>query len=376
MAARRTKLKAAKQATGRGDRRASATASRSRVIAGTTRPASRLPARRGRWRAAVAETRAAAREAAVAQLEADGGTAIGAWLTLARRLFEPRPARIRHAILLTDGQNQHETRRGARRARWRRARAHFQCDCRGVGTDWEVAELRQIASALLGSVDIIAEPARHGRRLPRDHATRAMGKATADVALRLWTPQGSRRDVRQAGRAGDRGPHRPGGPPSTPLTRRLPDRRLGRRGARLPRLHRRAARATSATRCWPGRRQPRRRRRGRQPGADPRRLDRRPGAVDPHQPPRSPTTPARRSWRRRSRTASQARKAGDEETATLKLGRAVQLAARRRQRRNARAARSVSSRSTTRRPERSGSSATSRTSTRCRSTPARPRRCA
>ena len=35
----------------------------------------------------------------------------------------------------------------------------LQCDCRGVGVDWEVAELRKVASALLGSVDIVADPA-------------------------------------------------------------------------------------------------------------------------------------------------------------------------------------------------------------------------
>ena len=43
----------------------------------------------------------------------------------------------------------------------RRARCDggFPCDCRGVGTDWRVDELREIATALLGTVDIVAEPA-------------------------------------------------------------------------------------------------------------------------------------------------------------------------------------------------------------------------
>ncbi len=52
------------------------------------------------------ETRAAAREA-TGRLEAHGGTAIGAWLNLARRLFESASSAIHHAILLTDGQRQH-----------------------------------------------------------------------------------------------------------------------------------------------------------------------------------------------------------------------------------------------------------------------------
>ena len=34
----------------------------------------------------------------------------------------------------------------------------FQCDCRGVGTNWKVDELRLIATRLLGSVDIIPDP--------------------------------------------------------------------------------------------------------------------------------------------------------------------------------------------------------------------------
>ena len=42
--------------------------------------------------------------------------------------------------------------------RWLTCEGSFQCDCRGVGTDWGVSELRRIASALLGTVDIIADP--------------------------------------------------------------------------------------------------------------------------------------------------------------------------------------------------------------------------
>jgi hypothetical protein len=59
-----------------------------------------------------------------------------------------------------------------------------------VGTDWEVQELRRIATTLLGTVDIVAEPA----GLQDDFQAmieRAMGKATGDVSLRLWTPQGA-----------------------------------------------------------------------------------------------------------------------------------------------------------------------------------------
>src|SRR5262249_30734558 len=57
---------------------------------------------------ATGSSRAAAKEA-VAALAASGGTAMGQWLTLARTLFDSSTADVKHAILLTDGRNQHET---------------------------------------------------------------------------------------------------------------------------------------------------------------------------------------------------------------------------------------------------------------------------
>jgi VWA domain-containing protein len=131
-------------------------------------------------------TRAAAKQAA-ASLRASGGTAIGQWLRLACSIFETRPAQLRHAILLTDGKNQHETPEQLAAA-IARSEGLFSCDCRGVGTDWEVAELRRVSTALLGTVDIVADPA----ALTADFTAmmeNAMGKQVADVALRVWTPQ-------------------------------------------------------------------------------------------------------------------------------------------------------------------------------------------
>jgi hypothetical protein len=135
-----------------------------------------------------AGTRAEARRA-VERVEADGGTAIGTWLQLATRLASGQPGAISHAILLTDGKNQHQQ-------PWELERAiaassgHFQCDCRGLGADWNVGELRKIASALLGTVDIIPEPNEMEAEFTSlmEHA---MGKEVGGVALRLWTPQGS-----------------------------------------------------------------------------------------------------------------------------------------------------------------------------------------
>ena len=133
-------------------------------------------------------TRDAAKRA-VASLKPDGGTAIGSWLTLAGWLFGSNPGRSCHAILLTDGENQHETPEELDTA-LSACEGRFQCDCRGVGTDWVVSELRRVASKLLGTVDIVTDPADLANDF-RQMMDGSMGKTTANLSLRLWTPQGA-----------------------------------------------------------------------------------------------------------------------------------------------------------------------------------------
>jgi len=124
---------------------------------------------------------------AVAGLSPGGGTAIGQWLTMAREMFLRSPAAIRHAILLTDGNDEHETPADLDAA-IAACDGLFSCDCRGVGTDWVVSELRRVSTGLLGTVDIVPDPA----GLTADFGAmmeKAMGKQVADVRLRVWTPQ-------------------------------------------------------------------------------------------------------------------------------------------------------------------------------------------
>ncbi|WP_213454290.1 VWA domain-containing protein [Rhizomonospora bruguierae] len=133
-------------------------------------------------------TRAEAKEA-VARLRAEGGTAIGRWLHLANYLFAYQPAEVKHAILLTDGQNQHETPQELQ-AVLDQCEGKFTCDSRGVGADWVADELRKVASTLLGTADGLEDPA----ELPaafRAMTEGAMGKSVADVKLRVWTPAGA-----------------------------------------------------------------------------------------------------------------------------------------------------------------------------------------
>ena len=135
-----------------------------------------------------ANTRAEAVEIA-RQLQPEGGTAISTWLDMARDVFVGHPEAIKLAYLLTDGRNESEPHENLEAA-LRRCEGVFQCDARGVGSDWEVAELRLITSALLGEVDIIAEPDQMDDDF-RAFLERALGKAVADVRLRVWAPQGS-----------------------------------------------------------------------------------------------------------------------------------------------------------------------------------------
>ncbi|MEV6260424.1 VWA domain-containing protein [Streptomyces sp. NPDC051784] len=141
----------------------------------------------GRLAVADTRTRTEAKEA-LRRLAAGGGTAIGTWLRLAGRLLAASEADIRHGILLTDGRNEHESPEDLRAALDDCA-GRFTCDARGVGTDWEVKEVTGIASALLGTADIVADPAGLAADFTR-MMENAMGKEVADVSLRLWTPVG------------------------------------------------------------------------------------------------------------------------------------------------------------------------------------------
>ncbi|MFC8826721.1 VWA domain-containing protein [Streptomyces sp. NPDC057137] len=132
-------------------------------------------------------TRAEAKNA-LRKLSAGGGTAIGTWLRLTDRLLSSADVSIRHGILLTDGRNEHETPEDLR-ASLDACAGRFTCDARGVGTDWVVKEVTGIASAMLGTSDIVADPAGLAADFT-EMMENAMGKEVADVALRLWTPVG------------------------------------------------------------------------------------------------------------------------------------------------------------------------------------------
>lgn len=140
----------------------------------------------GSMAVARADTRMAA-YAAIDALEGGGERDLGLWLTRTARLFLANPGGIRSALLLTSGTDGGKHPAAIQDA-IRACAGIFTCDCRGVGTDWAVAELRAIAEVLLGTVDVVADPSGLVAELTRWVDQKA-GQDLADVALRLRTPQ-------------------------------------------------------------------------------------------------------------------------------------------------------------------------------------------
>jgi hypothetical protein len=163
------------------------------VIAGTDEARQVSPSE-DRMVAASPATREQTKEK-VRKLKAGGGTAIGSWLGAGRALLGDGTTYLAHALLLTDGENQNETPEELAAA-VAECEGVFQCDCRGVGSDWVASELRTISSGLLGTVEAIREP----EDLAADFTAtmeRAMARGTGNVALRVWTPKGARVELVQ-----------------------------------------------------------------------------------------------------------------------------------------------------------------------------------
>jgi hypothetical protein len=93
-------------------------------------------------------------------------------------------------ILLTDGQNGPED-ETALQAELAAGSGRYQAHCRGVGTDWSPPQLREISERLLGTVQMVAEPAGLAEDF-RATLEAALSKTLADVRLRLWMPKNAK----------------------------------------------------------------------------------------------------------------------------------------------------------------------------------------
>ncbi|TMR11976.1 VWA domain-containing protein [Nonomuraea turkmeniaca] len=158
------------------------------VIAGTEQARMVYPGGSPRMAKATGATKAEA-ERAIGRLLAHGGTAIGEWLNLAGHILSAHPSAIKHALLMTDGQNNESNEVfSSVLAGWS---GRFVVDCLGVGDDWVPAELRKVAEAMLGTFDFVrnqGDLSDYFRRLTQT----SMSKTVAELSLRLWVPQMAR----------------------------------------------------------------------------------------------------------------------------------------------------------------------------------------
>lgn len=134
-------------------------------------------------------TRAEAK-AAVRRLRADNGTAIGTWLELANRLLAGQEADIKHAIVLTDGHNVHQSHTDLL-STLERCRGRFTCEARGVGKGWSAEPLNAIADVLLGTADGLPDASSLTAEF-KAMIEAVMGKTAANVVMRVWHPRGGR----------------------------------------------------------------------------------------------------------------------------------------------------------------------------------------
>lgn len=156
------------------------------VIAGTDTATIVYPA--SKVLATASRTTRAEAQAAIHHIRSRPGVAFGRWLRTAGELLHD--VDLGHAILLTDSADQDET-PAELSAAVDACRGAFSCDCRGLGVAWEVGQLRQITTALNGTVDIVPDPA----GLPTEVTAMVnswMGKTMVNPILRIWAPDGAR----------------------------------------------------------------------------------------------------------------------------------------------------------------------------------------
>ena len=124
---------------------------------------------------------------AVQELSANGSTAMSRGLDLARQQVLRSGAAMASVYFQTDGEN--DIGDSAQLSQViDSCQGLFQCDCRGIGTAWKPAELRMIASALLGTADAVTDPSGLEEDF-RAFLSRSMSKGVASATLRLWSPK-------------------------------------------------------------------------------------------------------------------------------------------------------------------------------------------
>ncbi|MFJ3794444.1 protein kinase [Kitasatospora sp. NPDC090091] len=142
---------------------------------------------------ASAAAKAGAR-AALERLEPIRDAAFGRWIRLADQLFSAHSAAVRTAVMLIDLVAEAET-PDALAAALASCTGRFTCHARGLGTNWEVAQLRSVSEALGGTVNIVEAPASPTSGIEQELARivgRTRQSVARDLALRITAPAGGR----------------------------------------------------------------------------------------------------------------------------------------------------------------------------------------
>lgn len=124
---------------------------------------------------------------AVKRLRAGGGTHMSyALQTVLDMISEMRDTMI-HVQFVTDGQNDKYDHNPLEKV-LNQCEGKFQCDCWGIGTDWQPDELRNISNRLLGIADAVPNTERLEEHFKAALA-RTASKGIGDVRLRLQAPK-------------------------------------------------------------------------------------------------------------------------------------------------------------------------------------------
>jgi hypothetical protein len=128
--------------------------------------------------------------AALRSVSAGEGTRMSTALNTIVDAFGRDQTRVTRVLFLTDGKNEGEQHHVLHQAVKRCAQATISVNAWGVGTDWDAAELRQIAQATHGSADIIPTP-QEVERAFLDAFSQMRQTALTNARLILWTPAGA-----------------------------------------------------------------------------------------------------------------------------------------------------------------------------------------
>jgi von Willebrand factor type A domain/von Willebrand factor type A C-terminal domain len=133
------------------------------------------------------ETQKEKAKTAVRNIVIGGGTCMSEGLTACRAAVERLGADVSGVYMLTDGENDSDDAKKLSR-QIEACKGVFQCDCRGVGTNWRAAQVRQVADGLMGVADAVADPSRLSDDI-QGFLTRMGGKTSANAKLVLTLPK-------------------------------------------------------------------------------------------------------------------------------------------------------------------------------------------